>query len=153
MGLRLCVLGSSEVSSSLAPNTCTTFVTVSAARSIAPTFMSVNMAVIEIWLIKVVTPSQKWCTYWERDCRVVKVMEIWVKAAAIGKLGRMVWGIKRKAKRDRARATPMSFTSTSPPATTEPTREVLGLGSESSSRCAAPKNGPLRVGMEEPAVR
>ena len=35
--------------------------------SIAPTFMSVNMAVIEIWLIKVVTPSQKWCTYWERD--------------------------------------------------------------------------------------
>ena len=29
----------------------------------------------------------------------------------------------------------------------------LGLGSESSSRCAAPKNGPLRVGMEEPAVR
>ena len=39
-----------------------------AARSIAPTFMSVNMVVIEIWLIKVVTPSQKWCTYWERDC-------------------------------------------------------------------------------------
>ena len=32
------------------------------------TFMSVNMAVIEIWLINVVTPSQKWCTYWERDC-------------------------------------------------------------------------------------
>ena len=41
-----------------------------AARSIAPIFMSVNMVVIEIWLIKVVTPSQKWCTYWERDCWV-----------------------------------------------------------------------------------
>jgi len=25
------------------------------------------MVVIEIWLIKVVTPSQKWCTYWKRD--------------------------------------------------------------------------------------
>ena len=41
---------------SLAPNTCITFVTVSqlrssGARSIAPTFMSVNMAVIEIWLM------------------------------------------------------------------------------------------------------
>ena len=29
------------------------------ARSIAPTFMSVDMVVIERWLIKVVTPSQK----------------------------------------------------------------------------------------------
>ena len=29
------------------------------AQLIAPTFMSVDMVVIEIWLIKVVTPSQK----------------------------------------------------------------------------------------------
>ena len=25
------------------------------------------MVAIEIWLIQVVTPSQKWCTYWERE--------------------------------------------------------------------------------------
>ena len=78
---------------SLAPNTCITFVTAvttlinhisittmstlmkvgaidraPGAQLIAPTFMSPDMVVIEIWLIKVVTPSQKWCTYWERDC-------------------------------------------------------------------------------------